>query len=101
MSSIRPRHLKRQRATEVEMPDSLVETVGRLPRDWKTNMRTTQQIGDRWIASGATPVLAVPSALYECRGEQPLNYLLNPNHPGFDRLDVGRFANLNVDPRIV
>lgn len=97
----RPKHLKGQRAAAVQIKDTLVGTAGRLPRDWKTNMRATQRIGDEWIRRATYPILAVPSVLYDCSGEKPINYLMNPNHSDFDELQIGRFAGLQVDPRIL
>ncbi len=96
----RPRHLRGQGATPVEIPTALIEPVGRLPRGWQRNIRISQRIGDKWLTSATSPVLEVPSALYRCGEELPLSYLLNPSHPLFAKLEIRRFRSLDVDPRI-
>jgi RES domain-containing protein len=97
----RPRHLRNHSAAEVTVPPALVQTVARLPRSWKRNQPATRRIGDQWVRSQSTPVLAVPSAMFESGRAKPMNYLLNPNHPDFAQLTIGRFARLDIDPRIV
>ena len=95
-----PRHLRDHDAASADVPEALVEPVGRLPRGWQTNLRATQRIGDQWLESESTPVLEVPSAVYRCGDERPRNYLLNPSHPAFGGLKVHPFRKLEVDPRI-
>jgi len=70
----------------------------KLPADWRTMPpgRATQQLGDAWVASGTSAVLAVPSVL---TGET--NYLLNPAHPDFARIQIGRRARFALDPRLL
>lgn len=96
----RPRHLRGQHAASVKIPNSLIQDVGKLPRGWRRNTRLTQAIGDAWIRSMSSPAMAVPSVLYEYGSVKPINYLLNPNHTAFSQLGIGRFASLNMDPRI-
>ena len=95
-----PRHLRDRGAAPVEIPKALIESVGRLPRGWQKNIRITQRIGDKWLTSASSPVLEVPSTLYPCGEEKPLNYLLNPRHPLFAKLEIPRSRSLDVDPRI-
>lgn len=97
----RPRRLRGHSAAAVTIPPDLVQNVMRLPRDWKRNQPATRRIGDRWVHSLSSPALAVPSAVFETGRVKPMNYLLNPNHPDFARLAIGRFAELEIDPRIV
>ena len=97
----RPRRLRGHSAAAVTIPPDLVQNVARLPRDWRRNPLATRRIGDRWVRSLSSPALAVPSAVFETGRVRPMNYLLNPNHPDFDRLGIGRFAELDIDPRIV
>jgi RES domain-containing protein len=56
-----------------------------------------QMIGDEWIANGRSAVLVVPSAVVP----EESNYLLNPAHPDFKRIQVKRPAPFVFDPRIV
>ena len=48
-----------------------------LPDGWREHRALTQGIGDDWLASGASALLGVPSAVMP----KSRNYLLNPRHP--------------------
>jgi RES domain-containing protein len=84
-----------------EFEDSLVVVVEleELPADWSRNPPppSTQQLGDDWIASGASVVLKVPSALVP----QESNYLFNPRHPAFSEVRIGQPQRLAMDPRLI
>jgi RES domain-containing protein len=71
----------------------------RLPRQWRTlrGFSATQRIGDEWLAAGRSLALAVPSAIVP----EELNYVLNPGHPAFARLCVGRPMPFLLDPRLL
>jgi RES domain-containing protein len=56
----------------------------------------TQAVGAAWLARGTHPVLEVRSAIIP---EEP-NYLLNPNHPKFDRIKIGKAEGFAFDPRL-
>ena len=90
----------RFRAFRVAFDESLMTRVdlNRLPKGWNAQppASISKQIGDEWIKSGRSAVLAVPSVLV------PLErtFLLNPKHPDFPRIrvkDIGAFA---LDPRL-
>lgn len=69
-----------------------------LPADW-TRLPPPDhlaELGTRWARAGETPVLAIPSAVIP----QELNYLLNPLHPHFKRIRVGRPEPFRFDPRL-
>lgn len=70
-----------------------------LPDDWRRHPppSATQWIGDEWAARKRSAVLRVPSALVpeEC------NYLLNPGHPDFSRIEVGEAVPVVIDPRLL
>lgn len=72
---------------------------GGLESDWFGPMvhPETQRIGDAWLKSGRSLVLAVPSALIP---EEP-NFLLNPRHPDFDLLQIGPVEPFALDPRLL
>lgn len=57
----------------------------------------TQAIGDRWLSDGNRPVLQIRSAIIP---EEP-NYLLNPRHPKFDRIKIGKAEPFAFDPRLI
>jgi RES domain-containing protein len=75
----------------VEIPDDLPirrVRIGDLPAEWRHHPGPSElrNIGTRWAESGESVVLQVPSAVVP--GEH--NFLLNPRHPDFARLAVGR-----------
>lgn len=57
----------------------------------------TQAVGAAWLARGAQPVLEVRSAIIP---EEP-NYLLNPRHPKFARIQIGKAEGFAFDPRLI
>lgn len=85
----------------VEIPEDLVERLdpSRLPANWNTDETnpTSQSVGDSWLRSNRTAVLAVPSVVTP--GEW--NYLLNPAHPGFPEINIGVASSFQPDPRLV
>ena len=54
------------------------------------------EIGARWLEAKHTLMLAVPSAIITSE----LNYLLNPLHPQFRRIRIGRPEPFTFDPRL-
>lgn len=88
-------------AFRVEFDNSLVEkaTVGNLPPDWKAEPPApcSQAIGDQWAREGRTAILEIPSILIPC---EP-NYLLNPAHPDFGKILIGKPEPFAFDPRLV
>jgi RES domain-containing protein len=88
-------------ALSADIPDSTEVTgvrVPDLPQDWRSLPRplALADLGSRWAAAGETAVLSVPSALIP----QELNYLLNPLHPRFKRIRIGRPEPFAFDPRL-
>lgn len=90
----------------VTVPKSLVQTipVASLPRNWAEFPAPieTQSVGDSWIRSRSSVALRIPSAVFQGvpAGILETNYLLNPNHPDFSRIEVGPFQSLRLDPRL-
>lgn len=82
--------LKPYRLIRATLPESLIESVDRkdLPADWSDDEapRSVKQIGSRWIRHGIRCVLRVPSAIVP----YDFNYLLNPNHPDFVQIIIGK-----------
>lgn len=88
-------------AVAAEIPDGL--PIGRtraadLPRGWRSYPAPAAlpELGRRWVTATETAVLAVPSAVIP----HELNYLLNPRHPHFKRIRVGRPEPFAFDPRL-
>ncbi|HJW13678.1 MAG TPA: RES family NAD+ phosphorylase [Thermoanaerobaculia bacterium] len=69
-----------------------------LPRNWRQYPapESLAEMGSRWAEEGKTPVLAVPSAVVP----QEKNYLLNPAHPDFRRITIGRPEPFSLDLRM-
>ena len=68
-----------------------------LPRNWrKTDNRVLQQFGSDWARSQRTVALFVPSAAID--GEW--NVLLNPGHPEFKKVQIGRPGPFRYDERM-
>ena len=88
-------------AFRLEFAESLVETlaVKTLPTDWRDEPPppSTQAMGDAWARSARTAVLALPSVIIS--GEP--NYLLNPAHPDFRRITIGKPEKFTFDSRLL
>jgi RES domain-containing protein len=57
----------------------------------------SQTFGDRWIERQESMVLRIPSVVIR----PEFNYLINPSHPDFTRIEVGDPIAFPVDPRSV
>jgi len=70
-----------------------------LPSDWReiTARETLQGIGAEWARKRNTAVLAVPSAVVPPES----NYLLNPLHPDFKRIKIGKPTTVETDLRLI
>jgi len=81
--------------------DALIETVAAksLPPAWRREPppQSCKAVGDRWVRGTHSAVLALPSVIIP--GE--LNYLLNPAHPDFKRISIGKPRNFTFDPRLL
>lgn len=82
----------------VDIPEELIELPKRLPARWGQTppRRPSQLFGDRFIAAAQFPALRVPSVVVP----EEFNYLLNPAHPQFDQIIVGRSERFRFDPRL-
>jgi RES domain-containing protein len=69
-----------------------------LPVDWRAEPvpASTQALGDAWISSCETAILAVPSVLIP----EETNFVLNPAHPDFRGLAIGAPEPFSFDPRL-
>jgi len=83
----------------VEMPDRLsfdTADANDLPPDWRSNDTVTRPAGDRWLRSGRTPLLRVPSAITP----HTWNRLLNPRHPDAANARIVDVINAPFDRRL-
>jgi RES domain-containing protein len=81
----------------VEIDEVLIHAPRTLPRNWWRipASSATRKFGALWVKQARTPVLRVPSAV--TRGE--FNYVLNPRHPEFAQLRIGKAASFTFDGR--
>lgn len=69
-----------------------------LPADWRdaSARPVLQSLGADWIKRQSSAVLAVPSAVIPAES----NFLLNPAHPAFSRIEIGAPEDLYTDLRL-
>jgi RES domain-containing protein len=88
-------------AIRIQFPEELVETLPTtsLPRNWRTEPPppSTKAIGDAWVWEGRSAILALPSVIIA----KELNYLINPAHPGFKTITIGKREPFSFDPRLL
>lgn len=81
--------------------DAVVSRVDRkrLPKNWRSYPAPPelQLIGDKWVKSGTSAVLEVPSAVIET----DVNYLLNPLHADFHAIRVMDPQSFEFDLRLL
>jgi RES domain-containing protein len=86
---------------EVGIDESLIIELApsRLPGNWRADPPPVEvrDIGDAWSRAGRSAVLQVPSATLPAEH----NYLLNPCHPDFPRLTIGKPFTFEFDVRLV
>lgn len=83
----------------VDCPRELSENLAdRLPRNWtgESARSRLRRIGDQWSSSRRSLALVVPSVVLP----RSSNILLNPLHPAFDQLRIGRPESFDFDPRL-
>lgn len=86
---------------ELEIPNELItsQSDASLPRNWCADemKATTCRMGDEWIRSMRSVALAVPSVVTP----QEWNYLINPAHPKFYEIRIGKAQSFHPDPRLI
>jgi RES domain-containing protein len=82
----------------VDVPEDLVERPDRVPESWRETpySSATQAFGAEWVQAQRSVALRVPSAVVP--GE--FNYLLNPAHPRFAKVRLGKPEPFSFDPRL-
>ena len=88
-------------AVQIVVPDDTLQReikVSELPKRWReVNNPQCIEIGSRWIESGESLALKVPSAVNPMES----NVLLNPAHVDISRCKVGNQTSIQFDPRVV
>lgn len=83
-----PKALKVERLTDEQLPAGWRDIAAR---------DLTQALGDEWLKRGSSAVLAVPSAVIPAE----TNYLINPLHPAFGKIEIGAPQDFLTDPRLL
>jgi RES domain-containing protein len=98
---LNPPVLLRYVSIRIEFEDRVMERVAlvTLPADWQAEPPppSTKALGDAWVREARSAVLAIPSVIIP--GE--LNYLLNPAHPDFRAIRIGKPDAFAFDPRLL
>ncbi|MFZ0241629.1 MAG: RES family NAD+ phosphorylase [Desulfobacterales bacterium] len=70
-----------------------------LPPNWSQYPATfiTKELGTLWVEEGKSAVLAVPSSLIPSE----MNFLINPSHPDFGQISIGKPENYQFDKRLL
>lgn len=83
-----------------EFDDDMMSTLPAtsLPKHWRQEppAPSLQAVGDHWLASAASVVLAVPSVIIPAEH----NFLLNPRHPDFKKAKLGKPTAFTFDYRL-
>jgi RES domain-containing protein len=73
--------------------------LNQLPSNWRDQppAGATVALGDQWARRRKSVLLAVPSVLIP----EESNYLINPLHPDFKRLEIGPPKPFSLDQRLL
>ena len=90
------------KTVEIDIPGSLtIQNVLRtqLKDDWtkRENYFQTRTVGDEWLKEKKSPILRIPSAIIP----EEHNYLINPEHPDFQKISIKRISDFLFDNRLV
>jgi len=89
------------KAFHLEWPDDLTKIfpLKQLPANWRVHPPSmeTREIGDHWVKERRFAVLALPSAV----SPADINFLLNPEHPNFGRIQIGSPIDFEFDLRLL
>ncbi len=88
-------------AVPADIPDAVARrevTAAALPPKWRAYPapEALADLGTAWARAGTSAVLMVPSVIVP----QERNFLLNPAHPDFRRIRLGRPEPFSFDPRL-
>jgi len=99
--TMRPKDLALYLLIEARVPEELIEILRHddLPQDWNAlpESNPTRKIGTKWANEKRIAVLGVPSVVVPTE----LNFLLNPEHPDFLKIEIGNPKPVGWDPRLL
>lgn len=92
-------NLKKKVLVRASIPEEFIQipTESDLPEkwDWIPLSKASQSYGDSWIENVKDAVLKIPSVVVPVE----FNYVINPEHPDFDRISISAPVPLPLDPR--
>ena len=95
-----PQLLEHYVAVPVSIDATLITRIelSSLPKNWKTYPppRKIRAIGDNWVMAASSVGLQVPSVIVPLEN----NYLLNPRHLDFPKLQIGKPVPFKFDLRL-
>jgi RES domain-containing protein len=84
---------------KITVPEQIAATaldLNRLSDNWRDDLVQTRSIGDSWLASGQSGLLAVPSV----PSPESMNYLLNPLHQDAKEVKIEWCKWVKYDQRL-
>ncbi|MFH0725795.1 MAG: RES family NAD+ phosphorylase [Pseudomonadota bacterium] len=82
------------------VPEKLIQEIslGQLSPNWREDPPPAelQAIGNQWLDQKSSCVLKVPSAIIPVE----YNFVINPDHPDFQKIEIGTPANWSFDRRL-
>lgn len=88
-------------AISADIPEDLqvdIVDVDQLPENWRDTPApiSLSAIGEKWLSAGQTAVLSLPSEVIAVER----NFLLNPEHFDFKRMEINKLVNFSFDSRL-
>jgi RES domain-containing protein len=83
-------------AIEVTLPDCEIQTVGKLKKDWQSDLEYSRGLGSKWLNANASLALLVPSAIVTVE----MNVLINPASPKMKQLKEVQAFDFMWDSRL-
>ena len=79
--------------------EDLVEQPKSLPKHWKADPPPPElrQLGFDWLRRAERAILKVPSVIIDTEH----NYLMNPAHPDFQKIEIAAPLPFNLDMRLL
>lgn len=83
---------------KVDIPDTIPITILTVPEiKRKLKQQAYKDIGSTWITENNTAVLQVPSVIIE----EEVNFLINPQHDDFNKLEISDPVPFSFDERLI
>jgi RES domain-containing protein len=83
---------------KIEGPEIDVPSVREdsLPKDWRTGLKSTRDLGSAWLGKKESVLLRVPSAIVP----ETVNFLFNPSHVQAKKFRITNTFLYPFDPRL-